>query len=112
MVRYSEWDQLITLKVDPKHHNTSDSYFRAAQATDFLRKFEEIPADCSANRESTSFEKWLWAEKECFKTNRRLNELRDFGTLNGVPVAQPIHSFVERVRKNVRYLIGDQPPDN
>jgi len=110
MVRYGEWDLLTQLKVDPKHHLTPDSYLDAAAASDFLRKCEGLPLELDLK--GLAIEKWYWAERECYKTNRRLNEILDFGTLNGSPVDERILQTLEDLKKHVLWLIGSAPPQS
>lgn len=43
LVKYREWDQIATLTTVPSHYSDSRSYFEAVQATDFIRKLEELP---------------------------------------------------------------------
>lgn len=109
MLRHSEWDQILRMKVDPAHYSTHEEYFAAAASTEFLRKLDD-PTLTDVDLEAEAIEKWLWAERECFKTNRRLYEIRDFGTLGGAVVPDGILKFLEDCRKNVVKLIGFGPP--
>jgi len=109
MLRYGEWDQILRLKVDPGHYSTHEEYLAAAGSTEFLRKLDD-PSLTSLDLEAVAIEKWLWAEGECFKTNRRINEIMDFGTLCGTVAPDGIVQFLNDCRKNVVYLIGFGPP--
>jgi hypothetical protein len=109
MLRYSEWDQVLNLRAVPAHYSTHGAYLASAAATEFLRKLDD-PSLCGIDLEAVAIEKWLWAEGECFKTNRRFNDIMDFGTLNGEPVPDAIWEFLLDCRKNVIELIGYGPP--
>lgn len=61
LAKYGEWDQLVSLTVDPSHYLDARSYALDCQATEFLRKCEDLP---------TTFNRQLNAEK-----NRKVREL-------------------------------------
>jgi len=108
MLREGMWDQVVKLTCDPRHYNTAEQYLRAASATDFLRKIQvEIPG---IDPEAAAIEKWWEAERTCFVTNRRLNEITDFGTLSGTPVDQRILDFLQDLKRWFTWLVGDGPP--
>jgi len=109
MLRYEEWDQLVNLSCDPHLYVDAQSYYRDTCATDFLRKVElTIPG---IDPEAAAIEKWWAAERKCFETNRRLNEISDFGTLSGVPVRSEIAEFFSDLRENFIWLVGERPPE-
>jgi len=110
MLRYGEWDQLLKLSCDPHLYNDAYQYYTDAVATDFLRKLE-LQVD-SIDPEAAAIEKWWSAERQCFVTNKRLNEIFDFGTLLGVPVSERILEFFEDMKKHLRWLLGDRPPES
>jgi len=108
LLRNEEWDQLTSLDVNPSHYTLPDQYRRAALATEFLRKFDGFPLGLDLDK--ATLDKWFWAEKECFRTNRLLNEFMDFGTLRGVPATDSLLQFITAVRKNIEWAIGSRPP--
>lgn len=108
MMRYHEWEQLVNLQCSPLQYPTAQDYHRAVSANDFLRKLEAtIPG---VDPEAAALAKWWEAERDCFKSNRRLYEILDFGTLSGYPVEDWLLEFIKRVRKNVVSLIGEHAP--
>lgn len=109
LIKAGEWGQLVDLTCDPRHYSSAEDYRAAACATDLLRKIDDPSLIPGLDLEARALEKWLWAEKECFKTNRRLNEIFDFGTLSGSPVEEAILDFFQGVRKNLLYLVGGGP---
>lgn len=107
LIRYGEWKELVQLSTNPLEYVDSEAYYRAAQATDFLRKYPALPT--GFNTLERAKVDWAKAEKMCFVTNRRLYEIMDFGTLNGGPAPDWLLSIVGRIRKIVRQMIGEGP---
>lgn len=105
LIRYKEWVQLAQLTTDPHHYITSEDYWEACCSSDFLRKFEGLPT--GINTEAAAIEKWWLAEKMCKASNDRLDSylLPSWGGND-----ERINSFFERVRKEVKILIGVRPP--
>lgn len=110
LMRHGEWDQIMRMTCDPHLYIEAAQYYKDACATDLLRKLEcEIDG---IDPEAAAVEKWWLAERKCFDTNRQLNEIFDFGTLNGVPVRSGIIEFFSDVKKNLVWLLGDSPPSS
>lgn len=106
MLRHDMWQDLIKLDLQTHHYPDADSYRRAAAATKFLSKLETRIDGLDPKR--TAWEKWLEAEKQCFRTNLRLNTLLDYGPVDHVD--ERCLDFLSTVRKNVEWLIGNAPP--
>lgn len=113
LIRHNEWKQLLELKCLPVDYGSAESYYSSACATSLLQKLDvsgsgwRIPGVDPAKAASL---KWEEAERQCFRTNQRINEIHDFGTLAGAPVHDAILEFFKNMRKNIRYLLGDKPP--
>lgn len=107
LLRYGEWDQLVSLRCDPSQYDNPDSYFRSVVATDFLRKYPDF--ELSVDPEVAAIEKWLAAERDCYIANERLGPLIDGGPFGG-PYDPALSDFVSDVRKEIQFLIGDGPP--
>lgn len=109
LLRYGEGDQVAQLSVNPLHYDTPARYYAAACATDFLRKFDAL--DTTIDLEKVTFDKWLWAERQCYITNQRLGHFIDRGDLTCSPASEiGIAEFILRARKKVIDLIGIAPP--
>lgn len=108
LIRSGEWRQLAELRTNPHDYDEPEAYLRACQASDFLRKYQELPFE--QNREAEALRIWEEAETRCFWTNRRLNEIMDFGTLAGIPCPDWISTFVSNVRKIIWTIVGSEPP--
>lgn len=109
MLRYGEWDQFRLLETDPLLYCDAQSYIRAASAKAFLSKFDDADPGETEVREEATFQKWSWAEKQCFKTNRFFDKFLDFGRLASVQGSTE-ELLISLVRKNVEELIGRAPP--
>lgn len=109
MLRYGEWDQLASLRVNPLHYLDRTTYFVDAVATEFLRKFEPLPT--SVDREKNAVEAALAAEAQCFRTNERLSPYC-IELLEGIPlgdVNKDVLAYVRRVRKKIARVLGPIP---
>jgi len=107
LIRYEEWDQVTSLEAVPLHYSSAIRYQDAAAATDFLRKFDGFELDLDL--ETVTYQKWLWAELECYKSNERLSPLL-FGGSHGSIYGTAMGDFIVSFRKNVECLIGAGPP--
>lgn len=113
LVRYEEWDQIVHLRADPEHYSFSENYFDAVAATDFLRKYQDLPT--SIDRTAAAIAKWWWAEKECYKTNERLAPFLNTAHVHSElepDKEEAIRRFLSSTRKAVNSLIGSRPPDS
>lgn len=107
LYRYGQVADIQLLDCQPVHYNSADSYRRAAAATKLLSKITSFDTDLDP--EAYACATWLDTEKQCFRSNRRINEILDFGTEYGVPVPDAV-DFFDRVKGNVEMLIGSRPP--
>lgn len=108
MLRYEMWDEIENLEVNPMHYCDSSTYLRAAGATGFLSKFDRSGGETSPAVETRTFEKWVWAEKQCYKTNRFFDKYLDYGLLSAEN--STAEALILEVRKNIVTLIGREPP--
>ncbi len=108
LIECGEWRQLAELRCDPRQYATPDSYFRAATATEFLRKCPDLPLE-GVNRREAALTKWWEAERQCFRTNARLAPFVGRGVFQH-QVDERVHDFIGRVRKRVWRVLGARPP--
>ncbi len=107
LIRYSEWDQLVSLRADPSLYNSADDYFRSVAATDFLRKYPDF--ELSHDPKERAMETWLASEKQCYLTNERLSPLL-YGGSHGSVYGEAMGCMVQSIRQKVIDLIGEHPP--
>lgn len=106
LIQSEQWEDLVKLSTDPLHHLESDAYFRSAAADSFLRKLEEtIPG---VDIEEATFQKWLEAERQCFKTNKRLSDLIYGSFVEGSRESR-LAEFLGDVKRWMRWLLGPVP---
>jgi len=110
LLRYKEWDQIATLRCDPRIYpeGAHDSYFADASATALLRKLADLPT--TIDRRKKAIEKWWEGERSCFRTNRRLSQYEWGLPLD--PRDDRIASFLVAMRKNIFAIVGHGPDDS
>lgn len=106
LLKYGEYEQLANLAVVPSHYQHAETYWSAAQATAFLKKFVDLPG--LPDPEVKTAEKWAEAEKSCYRTNQRLFPFI-YNTFSDED--EPLLEFFSDVRKVVREILGDSPPE-
>lgn len=107
LIEHGEWDQLVGLTTDPKHYTSADLYRRDVQATDFLRKLEGLPT--SVNLQAVAVDGFIAAEKQCFRTNRRLLPLLEFPDGPLSDEEWRLLDFVKKARKIITSILGPLP---
>lgn len=70
LLRYQEWDQLVSLRVDPRRYSSAEAYFRDAVPTELLRKLQGLPLSVDLHEEAVK--SFFESEAQCFRTNERL----------------------------------------
>lgn len=71
LLRYEEWDQLVSLRVDPKRYDDAEAYYRDAVPTELLRKLHGLPITVNLHEEAVK--SFFESEAQCFRTNERLS---------------------------------------
>lgn len=109
LVRHREWDQLVTMTLDPRNYldtpSGAEKYRRDSQATDFLRKCDAVPA--SFDRVKSAMDSFQVSEKQCASTNYLLDCLATFGGES--PIEQALIDILSKARKIVRKVMGPVP---
>lgn len=105
-VKELRWDDLASMRVDPGKYSTPDSYLLDVAAVSLLRKMQDLPT--SFDRAAKARENFWLAERECWRTNERLQPyLRDPREWAGEAV---VRDLLDRARKIVVSIIGHAPP--
>jgi hypothetical protein len=109
LVKYGEWDQLATRRVDPALYSSSEDYLRDVLSVELLRKMEDLPT--SFDRKAVALRNFHFSEKKCLVTNRRLAPYLDSfsGLVRTNDVEPGVHEFIARVRKIVASILGPCP---
>jgi len=108
LVRYGEWDQLVSLSCDPYHYQTATAYASANASTSFLRKMKGLPT--SFDQMATAYSRWDSGESDCYFTNERLERYLPEHCASGDRV-EGIAEFISAVRKRIQSWIGFGPND-
>lgn len=107
LMRYGEWDQLATLKLDPTHYVDADRFWRDAMATSIIRKTVELPS--TVDRKAVAEETFISCERECLRANHRLYPY----LAPGLPETDVgVCAYLERARKIVKTILGPCPDTN
>ena len=113
MLRYGEWDGLAALSVKPLSYIDPLTYLRDAAAVSFLKKLQQLPG--TTDRRARAIEKWWDGERQCARTNMRLDcylpENDIFETSEDCPRVAAISRIIRDARKIIRNWLGDKPPD-
>ena len=116
MVRYDEWDQLVTLRCYPSEYcplfQSIDDFRFDYQITELLRKCSDLPLK-HVNPESAAIKSYVDSELKCAETNARLSvlahQMRDW--------YQPSRhdkrweGVVKEWRNQVRLILSDLPSE-
>lgn len=107
LLEAGEFDQLATVRVDPRHYLDSESYWRDATAAGILRKLVELPT--TFDRKAVAESSFLSCEQTCFRTNLRLNPYLAPGLPDTV---EGVHAYIMRARKIISGILGPCPDSN
>lgn len=102
-----EWDQLVSLTVDPSHYTNADYYFLDRQVTDLLRKCNGLPisADLHANAVKTFWD----CERKCYVANERLSPLLDNSAFLPPIMEQFKRGTLRELKREIRRILGRLP---
>jgi len=109
LLKHREWDQLVSLKVDPRQYENPHRYWLDASVTSILRKTEDLPT--SFDRKAAALENFWIAERQCLRTNQRLYPIvQDLhsGVSRRHPIG-PLDEFIVNARKIAASILGPCP---
>lgn len=75
ILKYAAWDELASLKFDPKHYNSSEEAHKAFLATELVRKADFLPASTLESRKENAMSAFYAAEELCEQTNLRMRAM-------------------------------------
>lgn len=107
MVKYSEFDQLVVLTVDPLNYDDAERLLKDRLATDLLRKCQDLPLK-EADPTKAAKSSWLEAERLCYETNMRFQRHINQGPFQDINDLR-VHEHLLAVRKIFRELMGPLP---
>lgn len=106
LIDHEEWDQIANLRADPAHYSDPNEYYRAAAATELLRKCQDI--DTTVNRTEAAVKSWWQSEKDCCVTNVRLKPFLYNGPFED-PRDLLLADFLQDVRRFITDVLGEIP---
>jgi hypothetical protein len=75
LLRYEEYDSVVSLRTVPEDYSDADSFFQAYQATRLLQKSEWLPT--TFDKKAVATESFMAAERSCRQTNELIRALRE-----------------------------------
>lgn len=106
LIDHGEWDQIANLRADPAHYLNADAYYRAAAATELLRKCQDI--DTTVDRMEAAVQGWWQSERDCCRTNVKLAPFLYNGPFED-PRDLIWHDFLAEVRGWITGVLGKLP---
>lgn len=107
LVESGEWDQLVSLRVDPANYLNWEDYFLDSMATEFLRKHGGLPT--TFDRRSNAKKTYMEAEALCAKTNIRFSRLNS--RIYEDKDELLIDNFCREVRVEIGRVLGGVPSE-
>jgi len=109
-IRHGCWDEVSEVTPDPRNYleHQALKYAADAAACGFLRKLQGLPT--THDRRANAIRKWYEGERDCFKTNFRLEPYQR-NSLFPEERVPTISDFILKIRNIVRELIGNRPSD-
>lgn len=109
LLQAGEWDQLVTLTMDPRTYldtpSGAEKFRKDTQATDFLRKCDAVPA--SFDRKAAALKSFYQCEEQCAVTNYFIDHLICRQGIS--PVERESLRILRRARKIIKRLVGPVP---
>lgn len=100
LLKAGEWDQLVSLDIDPLNYTDPRSFALDYQVTKVFSKVSNIPT--SFDRNARALEKWFQAEAKCKLVNSRLSSIR-----NGEETPPPrLAAILHQATKKASDILG------
>lgn len=111
LIQYGEWDQLTRLRVDPLQyepffHRGVDLYRRDVQATEILRKYDDL--DTSFDTAAVARASFLETERQCAETNLRLDRFLSHPVFE-TELESRASDLFDAARRWIRNTLGPLP---
>lgn len=108
MLRNGLWEDALSLRCDPMHYIDAESFARDNLATELLRKLELDHVRDKDRLATECFERLEATERLCCETNVRMLRFIQ-GPLD--PNDARLLPIIDKIRKNIRWLVGPVPTD-
>jgi len=107
LIKYGEWDQVVSLTCSPDQYRDALHYYKAEAATSLLRKCVGLPT--SFDLELAALNSFNAAEMQCCQTNARLSHFVHNESDPLDPNDEAIFGIIADIRKDVTALLGELP---
>lgn len=104
------WLNLVQTKVSPEHYSDPQRYFLDVSAADFFRKMPGLPT--GIDLEKKAIETFWACEKDCYKTNQRMNRWINWvesGFFSESTADAVFFESLLSIRKDIRAILGKLP---
>lgn len=109
LVKYGEFDQLFSLKIDPNQYSCPKAYYLDNICVEFLRKLSLDDRSRKRVLREKAIDSFWESEHLCANTNVRLTRLIDNHSLGTVDLRAL--DILERAKKWLRTVLGSLPND-
>ena len=107
LARANEWDQLVSLTVDPKHYLDAELYALDRQISDFLRKCQGLPT--TRDLHQAAVDAFYSSERRCFMSNEKLSPFISPGAFLAPHEEGLRRILIRPVRKMIARILGPLP---
>jgi len=109
LVRYGEWVQLLSLRVNPAHYEHADAYRNDNACVEFFRKCHLPVAGHDRIRKQKALETFVSSEKLCAQTNVRFSNLLENYCDSNLDARAM--EFLQRAKSWLSEVLGPLPSD-
>jgi chaperonin cofactor prefoldin len=106
MLRYEQYDDILTLKAVPDHYDSAETFFPAYQATRLLQKSKWLPS--TFDKKAVAQLTWSEAEAKCKQTNDIIRQIYHTRTLDFSDPRVPL--WISQARRKIRYILRGISP--
>lgn len=103
LLKNGEWQQYLSLGINPEHYTEPNSFMDDYQATEILKKNPRLPT--SIDKRQVAIDKFYDAEVECAKANRRIQDFRE----DPLSVGADVMNTVLRAQDIIQQILGPFP---
>jgi hypothetical protein len=105
MLRYRQYDDILTLRADPLHYSSAESFFSAYQATRLLQKSSWLPT--TIDKRKVAELTWAESEAKCKLTNEALRAYE----AGDLCFTDPrVSAWISQAKRKIRHMLRGISP--
>jgi len=108
MLAEDDYDQLLSLKIDPRTYHDSETYMKDAIVVNFLRKCVDVAINVDPKAEAVKV--WHISEQRCARTNVRFKSHIFNGPFEDLSDVR-VHELLLNVQKTFKEIVGNVPKE-